>query len=98
MEKLFSTSHVHQRDRFDFWHDVACKHMVAHNSQPECRQSFHADIAMGSLADVGILYFENSPMEVSHTKRHVAQARNDDLLVCRQGCRNSRFGAGWPRD
>ena len=85
MEKLFSTSHVHQRDRFDFWHDVACKHIVDHNSQPECRQSFHADIAMGSLADVGILYFENSPMEVSHTKRHVAQARNDDLLVCRQG-------------
>jgi len=34
MEKLFSTKDVHPRDRFAYWHDVACKHIVEHNSRP----------------------------------------------------------------
>ena len=36
------------------------------------------------MSDIGLVQFTNSPMTVSHTTRHVAQARIDDLFLCRQ--------------
>jgi AraC family transcriptional activator of tynA and feaB len=84
MEKLFSTKDVHPRDRFAYWHDVACKHIVDHNSRPECRQGFEAEFEAGALGDVGVLIFENSPMAVSHAAHHISRARTDDLFLCRQ--------------
>ncbi len=44
METVFSTYEVHVRDRFDYWHDVACRSIVNHDSQPECRLTFNAAI------------------------------------------------------
>ena len=32
METVFSTSEVHVRDRFDYWHDVACRSLVTRRS------------------------------------------------------------------
>ena len=45
METVFSTSEVHVRDRFDYWHDVACRSIVNHDSRPECRLTFNAAIS-----------------------------------------------------
>ncbi len=84
MEKLFSTDAVHPRDRFDYWHDIACRKILDHDSQPECRLKFQATIYMGLLADIGIFRFNNSPMGVSRTPRQVDRATSDELLVCRQ--------------
>jgi AraC family transcriptional activator of tynA and feaB len=84
VKALFSTKSVHPRDRFDFWHSAACKNLVDHNSRPECRLSFDAGIETGSLGNVELVLFHNSPMEFSHTRNHVARARADDLFVCRQ--------------
>jgi AraC family transcriptional activator of tynA and feaB len=84
VKKLFSTEVVHPRDRFDYWHEVACKNIVEHNSRPECRHSFKADIDSGMLADIGILCFRNTPMDVSRTTRHIGRARADSLFICRQ--------------
>lgn len=84
METLFSTTDVHPRDRFDYWHDVACKTVVDHDSVPECRQSFQAELQSGVLADIHLVLFENSPMTVSHTGRHIARTDTDRLFVCRQ--------------
>jgi AraC-like DNA-binding protein len=84
MEKLFSTDDVHPRERFSHWHDLACKILVDHDSEPHCRQSFHAEIRAGMLADVGLLLFENSQLQVRRTARHIAQARTDDLFLVRQ--------------
>lgn len=82
METLFSTSKVHPRDRFDYWHSVACKNLIAHASEPECRHTFQAEMQSGTVADLDLVLFENSPMRVSHTQRHCAQMRSDDLFVC----------------
>ena len=30
VKKLFSTEQLHPRDRFDYFHEVACKHIVGH--------------------------------------------------------------------
>jgi len=80
----FSTSQVHQRDRFDYWHDVACRKLVEHDSRPECRISFEAEIEIGELGTLNLVQFRNSPMRVNHTQGHAIKARSDELLVCRQ--------------
>jgi AraC-like DNA-binding protein len=84
MEKLFSTHDVHPRERFTCWHDLVCKILLDHDSEPYCRQRFHAEIKVGKLADIGLLLFENSQMQVMRTPRHIAQARCDDLFLVRQ--------------
>jgi AraC family transcriptional regulator, positive regulator of tynA and feaB len=84
MEMLFSTKNVHPRHRFDYWHEVACKNIVQHNSQPECRSQFHAAIQVGSLADLGLILFENSPMDVARTPEQIAHSTNDEMLFCHQ--------------
>ena len=84
MKTLFSTKTVHPRDRFDFWHSVACRNLVDHNSRTECLLSFDAQIETGSLGNVELVLFHNSPMEVSHTAHHAAHARADELFICRQ--------------
>jgi len=84
MKKLFSTNEVHPRDRFDYWHSVACNNLVGHSSTPECRQTFNAELQVGMLAGTGLVLFENSPMDVSRTVKHVAQSQSDELFICRQ--------------
>ena len=84
MELVFSTSQVHPRDGFDYWHDVACKNVVEHELWPECRNSFEAEIETGRSGIFELILFANSPMKVAHTQRHVINARSDDLFVCRQ--------------
>jgi AraC family transcriptional activator of tynA and feaB len=84
LKSLFSTDQVHARDRFDYWHAVACNNIVDHDSRPACRQTFHAEIRSGDLADVGIVVFENSPMDVWHTTQHAERMKGDKLFICRQ--------------
>ena len=84
MKTVFSTNNVHARDRFDFWHGVACKNLVDHNSLPECRLTFGAQIETGYLGNLELVLFHNSPMQVSHTARHTANVKSDHLFVCRQ--------------
>jgi AraC family transcriptional regulator, positive regulator of tynA and feaB len=84
MKTVFSTNNVHARDKFDFWHSVACKNLVDHNSLPKCRLTFDAQIEMGYLGNLELVLFQNSPMQVSHTARHIAHAKSDHVFVCRQ--------------
>jgi AraC family transcriptional regulator, positive regulator of tynA and feaB len=84
MERIFSTRDVHQRERFAYWKDVACRTLVDHDSAPQDGCSFHADMDAGRLADIGMVLFENSPMEVQRTLLHVSRAKTDDLFLCRQ--------------
>jgi hypothetical protein len=79
VETLFSTKDVHPRDRFDYWHDVACKFVVDHDARPECRASFEAELRWGTLGDLELVLFENSPMDISNPR-----ASADQLFVCRQ--------------
>jgi AraC-like DNA-binding protein len=84
MQKLFSTDEVHPQKRFDYWHSVACETIVNHDARPQARPSFHAKIEVGSIADLGIVIFENSPMAVHRTGAQIAKSNNDDLFLCRQ--------------
>lgn len=83
MERLFSTAQVHPRDRFDYWHSVACKNLIVHDATPECRPTFQAELHAGAFADLGLVLFETSPMRVSHIRYHCARMQSDEAFVCR---------------
>ena len=63
---------------------MACKQIVDHDCRPETRTGFDADIQVGSLGDLNLVQFHNSPMLVAYTAAHVSHTRSDDLFVCRQ--------------
>jgi len=83
MRTLFSTTQVHPRDRFAYWHEVACKTLVDHHAKPDSCQTFRAELHADMVADVGLVVFENSPMVICHTDHHAAHV-GDELFLCRQ--------------
>ena len=84
MKSVFSTESVHPRDRFDYWHSVACKQIVGHDSVPADRLTFEADIRAARFANLELVEFSNSPMRVFHTLAHVERTRPDTMFVCMQ--------------
>ena len=84
MQQLFSTRDAHPRERFDYWQEVARKNIVYHDVQPEHRLHFEAQMEAGALADVGFIRCTHSPINISRTTDHIARAKTDDLLLCRQ--------------
>jgi hypothetical protein len=60
MKTVFSTNNVHARDGFDFWHGVACKNLVDHDSLPECRLAFGAQIEVGYLGNLELVLISHS--------------------------------------
>jgi AraC family transcriptional regulator, positive regulator of tynA and feaB len=83
MNRIFSTDDVHPRDRFDYWHDVACAHIVVHDSQAENRGAFSARIDTGSIAGIDVVHFRNAPMTVEHKLGHISRTRDDEIFLCR---------------
>lgn len=84
VKTLFSTSSVHQRDRFDYWHSVACKEIVGHDSLPENRATFQAEIKAAKFGNLDLVEFSNSPMHVSHTSAHAERTGPDKMFLCYQ--------------
>jgi AraC family transcriptional regulator, positive regulator of tynA and feaB len=84
MEMVFSTREIHPRERFDCWHSVACKAIANHNSKPDMRPNFEAEIEVGALGNLDLILFRNSPMQVTHTAAHASCAKSDHLFVCSQ--------------
>jgi AraC family transcriptional activator of tynA and feaB len=84
MKIVLSTAEIHPRDRFLYWHEVACRHLVDHDSSPECRASFRAELQAGALSDIGLVLFANASMTISHARQHAARANPEELFVCRQ--------------
>ncbi len=81
MKTIFSTDEVRPRDRFDYWHSVACRTLVAHDSIPNCRQTFRAELRRGALAEIGLFQFE---VEGHHFSRGGRHAESEDFLISLQ--------------
>jgi AraC-like DNA-binding protein len=84
VETIFSTDEVHPRDKFDYWHSVACKKIVNHDSRPGDRTRFAAQIQGATLGSLELVQFSNSSMEVSHTLAHARNTSPDWVFVCCQ--------------
>jgi AraC family transcriptional regulator, positive regulator of tynA and feaB len=89
LNTIFSTADVHPRDRFDYWHNVACKTIVPHDSEPLERLSFSAKLSEARIGDIDVISFENSPMQVTHSQKHIRLTSPDDLLVCLHNAESS---------
>lgn len=81
MKTIFSTDEVHPRDRFEYWHSVACRTIVAHDSLPSSRPTFRARLRYAALAQIGLLEFDAAGLHFSRSARH---PESEDLLICRQ--------------
>jgi AraC family transcriptional activator of tynA and feaB len=84
VKTVFSTADVHQRDAFDYWHEMLCKSVIRHDCTPEHRQTFCAKLQSTPLADIDLVYYESSPMQNVVTLRHVGHTNPAQLLVRRQ--------------
>src|SRR5690349_3018897 len=84
MQKLFSTEDVHPRDRFDYWHSVACQRLTRHDSKPSCPHAFHASMEGLTFADSALLQFDNSAMDVWRTRPQVEGEASADVFFCLQ--------------
>lgn len=83
MKRVFSTDDV-LADRFDYWHQIACRTIVGHDSVPQHRENFSADVNAGTLAELQLITFANSPLSVSRTTHHIRRAKHDDVFGCLQ--------------
>jgi AraC family transcriptional activator of tynA and feaB len=84
VETVFSTADVHQRDAFDYWHEILCRKVIRHDCTPQDRRAFRAKVQSASLADIDLVQYESTPMQNDVTLRHIAHANADELLVRRQ--------------
>jgi AraC family transcriptional regulator, positive regulator of tynA and feaB len=84
VKTIFSTSSVHPRDRFDYWHSLACKEIVGHDCLPKNRATFQAEIKAAKFGNLDLVEFSNSPMHVSHTLAHAERTRPDTMFLCYQ--------------
>lgn len=84
MQTVFSTDHIHQRDRFEYWHEAARRDVAEHDSKPRCKGTFRAELRVGSIGTLNLAGFQNSEMVVTHTRRHLSRTNADELFICRQ--------------
>lgn len=84
LRTIFTTRDVHPRDRFDYWHSVACKEIVEHESSPASRTSFEAKIEVGSLGGLDLVAFQNSPLAVEHGQANCSRKYAEQVLFCRE--------------
>jgi AraC-like DNA-binding protein len=82
LRTVFATDEVHPRDRFDYWHSVACKEVVEHDGLPLCRLNFEAQIEVGSVGALNLVAFQTSPLNVEHTWTHISRRGSSDLFFC----------------
>jgi AraC family transcriptional activator of tynA and feaB len=84
LRTVFTTRDVHPRDRFDYWHSVACREIVEHDSIPVSRVHFEAEIEVGSLGALNLVGFQNSPLRVEHGPAHISRKCSEHLFLCRE--------------
>ena len=95
LQLAFATDTVHPRDRFDLWHDVACRAYAQHECTTEAPTKFEGALRTARLAQATLSIYENSPMDVWRTARQVERAPSDRVFICLQldnACRISQLG------
>jgi AraC-like DNA-binding protein len=80
---LMSTASVHPRDRFDYWHEVACRAMVPFECRPRDRSSFEGEITALPFAGAFLTITSNNGVSTWRTARQVAQSKNS-VFICSQ--------------
>lgn len=83
MKTIFSTADLRPHERFDAWHEIATRNIVAYEAVPKNRATFEAELQFGQLDFVRILKWKAAPQVVHRNTAHIAKATNDDLMLVR---------------
>jgi AraC-like DNA-binding protein len=74
---------VHPRDRFDYWHDIACRAMSLFECRPRDRANFEGEITSLPFAGTSLTISGNNGVTTWRTARQVAQSK-DTIFICSQ--------------
>lgn len=80
---LVSTASVHPRDRFDYWHEAACKAMVPFECRPRDLTTFEGEITALPFAGAFLTIASNNGLSTWRTSRQLAQSKNS-VFICAQ--------------
>lgn len=80
---LVSTASVHPRDRFDYWHEAACKAMVPFECRPRDLSTFEGEITALPFAGAFLTIASNNGLSTWRTSRQLAQSKNS-VFICAQ--------------
>jgi len=83
MKRIFSTDDFEPRDRYDCWHEVICRHVIPHDSVPDCRSTFAASLDAAVLADLALVSFDAGSIFCRHEEHHLDET-TDELILVRQ--------------
>ena len=80
-EFVVTTKSLHPRDKFSFWHDVACRAFVEHDWRPVDRRSFEAEVRATSLEAIKLAVCSNDAMTIWRSERQAARATSDTIFA-----------------
>ncbi len=84
LKLAFATDVVDPCDRFDLWHEVACKAYAEHECTTQSPGTFEGTIESAQLDTATLSVYENTPMHLWRTQRQVERAPSDRVFVCLQ--------------
>jgi AraC-like DNA-binding protein len=86
-----STFSVHPRDRFDYWHEAACRALVHFECRPRDRASFEGEVYSLPFAGASMTVSANNGVTTWRTARQVAQSK-DTIFLCAQVTGSTKIG------
>lgn len=78
---IYNTSSVAEKHRFEFWHEVICRHFVPASSQYENRAAFNARFQTAALGPVHISRLTAPRHAWSRKQVHVRRAPHEEFLL-----------------
>jgi AraC-like DNA-binding protein len=78
-----NTSSVHPRDRFDYWHEMACQAMVPFECRPRDRSAFEGEVRSVPFGNASLTLSGNNGVTTWRTAKQVAQSK-DTVFICAQ--------------
>jgi AraC-like DNA-binding protein len=78
-----TTSSVHPRDRFDYWHEMACQAMVPFECRPRDRSTFEGEVRSLPFGDASLTLSSTSGVTTWRTAKQIAQSK-DTVFICAQ--------------
>jgi AraC family transcriptional activator of tynA and feaB len=81
--RVVTTSSVHPRDRFEYWHEMTCRAFVPYECRPRDRTAFEGEIAALPFAGGALTVTSNNGVTTWRTARQVARSK-ETVYVCIQ--------------
>lgn len=78
-----TTSSVHPRDRFDYWHEMACQAMVPFECRARDRSTFEGEVRSLPFGNASLTLSANNGVTTWRTAKQVARSK-DTVFICAQ--------------